>query len=218
MKQLICTGDSLADIWPSHAKQMIDHDEFFVYQIGGGSLDLQIKSLLNHFIKYPIVKNYIIVSQFTGMGRISMPIDNDLAEVSDNDNMYIFENHLSNTTEYLANNSKKHTYVNMDEKHIYNSGHTRVRDLVAVHCLLSRLGADVRVFRGWLGVMPAELWKQCCEMYDRDGVSYTDKTLVETAVNISVDEKDWIDEFHPDDDLSRDSLKIVLDSIVLKGK
>lgn len=209
MKQLICTGDSLAALWPIVAEELIEHDDFFSYEFGGAGLELQTKMLLNHYISYSDVSNMIVLSQFTGMGRLS----SFLPYLASPEDTYCFTNSLTGQQEYIVNNSKRHEFTKLSDEDCWNAGPTRVRDLVAIHCMLADLGADVRVFRGWLGVMPQELWKKCCSEYDKHGVIYTNETYVETALSIDANPEAWLDEFHPDIDLVAKAFKIILEDL-----
>jgi len=208
MKQLICTGDSLAAMWPSGARQIIKNDEFFEYHNGGAGIDLQIWLLLNHYLAYPNAKDYIVISQFTGMNRLNVVLEGTSAT----DDEWDYKNSLTGTMEKVANHAKKHTYYKLPPGASI-SGERKICDLVAVHCMLADLGADVRVFRGWLGVMPPSVWEDCCRKYDKHGVSYTNETYVETALNIDANPEAWLDEFHPGFELAKKTIYKILEAL-----
>lgn len=206
---LICTGDSLGEIWPLGAKKIIEHDEFFHYAYGGSGIDLQTAMLLNHYISDGIGQHSIIISQFTGSNRHNLILNDNCSHYTLPDEKYKYVNAISNSAEFIMNESKRFTFL---DKH-HDSGEARVRNMVAIHCMLADLGANVYVFRGWQGVFSAELWKQCTVQYKKHGVKYTDDTLVETALHIDASASSWMDEFHPDSELSHRAFNVIWKSL-----
>lgn len=204
-KQLLCIGDSLADIWPAGARRIIPHGEYFNYQYGGCGLTLQLNLVLNHYVQYPDVSKYIAVFQFSGYNRQDIILDDNFKSTMFPSERYEYQNALTGQNEYIAGETKRFNFTMYND----DSYPARVRNLVSLQCMLANLGANVYVFRGWLGVFPEELWKQCTRQYDMHGVKYSNMTLVETAASLSTEEDDWIDEFHPDQSISHPAFELI---------
>ena len=209
MHKLVCTGDSLGELWPIAANDIIDNGNFFHYAYGGSGIDLQTNMLMNHYLQYGADENTTIISQYTGSNRNNIILNGDCDEYELPEEKFYYINALSNREEFIMNESKRFSFLSKDN----DSGESRVRNMTAIHCMLAELGANVYVFRGWTGVFAEEIWKQCTVHYEKHGVKYTDATLVETALRIDARESSWLDDFHPNGDLSHAAFNVIWNSL-----
>lgn len=202
VKTLICTGCSLSLKWTYAAENTIEHDNFFKYSFGGSGNEFQAQNLLNHYLKHGVDSSTQIVTQFTGMTRRMITMMEYNKKIPDTYQTSIV-NAITDETEYHVFEHGENQLLTVDKGR--DSGMYRIRDLVAIHCMLADLGADVRVFRGWLGVFPAKYWNNIKEIYDKHGVTYTDETYMETAISINSDPSAWQDELHPGGELAQET-------------
>jgi len=191
MKKLILCGCSLGESWmpyfdgkkrdndstPDHNYQLGHWKKVTRFQQAGGTQGLMLYRLLNHFLVNEI-KDTTIMVQLTGYKRSTTVSD----QITNSDVTY--QNNITDNYEFI-----------ICDQNNQSSGEADTASLIQVLCMLSKLGANVYVFRGWPGVCKPKEWETTYTILNDAGVITTELDYLTLAHNSKID--DWIDDKHP---------------------
>ena len=212
--KLFTLGCSLAPqySWPESFNKHLQPDEWFHTGMGAGSNGAQILQFELNFIKHSVGHQDTIVWQITGEGRYSgvankYLIDkysdtwnNKFKKFGDQDkffngNWIDFENYLDNANRRLWFGNHEFAQLNGRYRGLNDTdANQELQRLLFNLVSAKRSGAQVVVFRGWTGCINKLAWQRFKQVFDKEGIGYTDKCIVEWCLT---NELPFMDDLHP---------------------
>tara|TARA_X000000950_G_scaffold237426_1_gene288959 strand:+ start:162 stop:836 length:675 start_codon:yes stop_codon:yes gene_type:complete len=194
MKKLVLCGCSLGDSWMPYfdlagydnvtrSKKKWDTTKI---QLSGGGHGYMVTGLHDYFLTNDY-KSTIIV-QLTGINRETLVT----SEKYKREKTII--NKLTQKKEYY------HSINFARDMDIKLSGNYNYVNLVSSLCMLSKLGADVYVFRGWQNITDPT-WSDSKKYMKESGITFTELDYLSECIKLSTKEEDWRDDQHPQDTL-----------------
>ena len=219
MKKLVLCGCSLGESWMPYFESSVTGDYYTWYnnyryddvtrskekwdttwiQLGGGGHGYMVNGLHDYFLTNDILSS-TIVAQFTGFSRKTLvtkkPMQNR-PESKKFQHQYsrLIVNKLTDNEEYhLCDNQWKE--LNDDYPFNRLSGDYDYVNLISSLCMLSKLGADVYVFRGWQNNAD-KIWDNTKNYLKKSNITYTELDYLSECIKLSTKEEDWEDDTHP---------------------
>ena len=202
MKKLVLCGCSLGESWMPYfdlsgydnvtrSKEKWDTTKI---QLGGGGHGYMVNGLHDYFLTNDYKATIIV--QLTGTNRETLVTSDKYKRPNSSRRSII--NKLTQREEYYHSMTLSNAICVLQD--IKLSGNYNYVNLVSSLSMLSKLGADVYVFRGWQNVIDPT-WSDSKKIMKESGITFTELDYLSECVSLSTKEEDWRDDQHPQDAL-----------------
>ena len=200
MKKLVLCGCSLGESWMPYfslagytnvtrSKEIWDTTKI---QLGGGGHGYMVNGLHDYFL----TNNYnsTVIVQLTGFNRETLvTTKQDLKKANKR-----IASKRTIINKLTQREEDHHTHISLDN--IKTSSDYNYVNLISSLCMLSKLGANIYVFRGWQNITDS-IWSNTKKYMKESGITFTELDYLSECVSLSTKEEDWRDDTHPHESL-----------------